>query len=170
MNNECGARHKDESSIYTCNRYRGHPGSHTHTASDGEVYKAWPQAKPETCGDRYLKVVAWGTDTAYVCHRAKGHSGQHEGWNYGVVRYNFQSWPQTLPPQYQPAHPAGRGYGKTALFNEQMLGKFQEKENVVPLDAEELKILAYYLASVNEDDEDDVALKEKIDKALKAAL
>lgn len=120
----------------------------------------------------------------YSCTREYGHSGKHQHWNNNRA-FLYKEWPQEEP---KAAHPAGRAFGKTAAMppifvtdedlkdaEEIRRALFGMKPNPqptpVPLTVEDLKVIAFYLSAVDEEDGDDEQeVKAKIDRALKAAL
>lgn len=102
-----------------------------------------------------------GLSNTYRCDLKAGHTGSHMD-----SRYKY-TW--SAAPEYTSWFQKEWEGVTDARYKARVTGEFPKK-TTVQLDAEELKILAYYLTAVHEDYLEDLAVKEKIDKALKELL
>ena len=174
---------------YYCDKDARHSGRHEllpdHTKKNYE------------CGAAHKITGMNGDGETLTCKRYKVHDkGPDRNLHFGYdSNGNYRSWRTTEAGVrvggYQPAgtvhpaesygHPAGRAFGKTGawqqVIDEQLKAPLfgiptpQPETHPVPLTVEDLKVIAYYLSVIDpEDDKEDMEVKAKIDKALKAHL
>lgn len=192
MNNDCGNIHTTPlGNTYVCDLGRGHTGYHKrHTNSGFTLLRQWTNTNPsqttKDCRSVYYEAKG-GESGTYRCQLKDGHPGSHlkTFLTRDTVTWADKPIEEVLQesleldakgrkiindhkPKMQHVYMNGMHIGTVGEPEPATFSDDEPEETPVLLTLEDLKVLAYYLSS--DDNDDDAPTRAKIDEALKNML
>lgn len=183
----CTNIHSYSGARYTCTRYSGHSGDHWESTKEGKLLRRWNNWTAPTMNCTSTHKVNPGVfqvepETLH-CQLKAGHPGSHIKTFLTRDTVTWTDKPKELPWDQSAVDwflKSGRGYGKVNSSYHYIVDELgikpepasyaddEPEETSVLLTLEDLKVLAYYLSS--DDNDDDAPTRAKIDEALKGML